>query len=460
MGTRTAGGPTVGTHVGQKVNHFVCGAYLSANHYGIYQPSRSTLNAHVAPTLMTLRILPAALLFVATSAACSSASPPTLTSTFLYGWYSTPQTDGLYGHWNHSLLPHWTAAVRARYPENVSWKPPADLHSAFYPRGGPYSSNDDSKLRAQLAEMSQSGVGAAIVSWWGRAGTSGGDSQGVRTESFLARVFAEAEAAAAAGIACVRVAPHLEPYAGRDAAAVRADIEHLSSLYGDSPAWLRVDGRRVYYVYDSYHIHSSEWSRVLKPQGDSTVRGDAAVDGFFIGLWLDRHHGGELASGGFDGAYTYFASAGQSYGSSPEHWSSMVSEANQLGLRVVPCVGPGYDDSKIRPWNAAATRAREGGAYYTRMWQAALASGARHVGVTSWNEWGEGTQVEPAEPRTVDVAALAPLGEALDADLRARLGAKDAYEDYTPHGPDYYLTLTREFSLVLGQAAGDAEAEL
>lgn len=391
-------------------------------------------------------------------AVCSSSSPSSLTSTFLYGWYANPTVDGRWGHWNHSLLPHWTEAVRARYPDGVSWRPPADLHSAFFPRGGPYSSSDDSKLRAQLAEMSKSGVGAAIVSWWGRAGTSGGDSQGVRTESFLARVFAEAEAAGAAGGACVRVVPHLEPYAGRDVAALRADIEQLSSLYGDSPAWLRINGRRVYYVYDSYHIEAAEWSRLLTHKGDMTLRDDPALDGFFIGLWLDRHHGAELASGGFDGAYTYFASAGQSYGSTPDHWPAMVSEAKTLGLRVVPCVGPGYDDSRIRPWNVGATRSREGGAYYKRMWQAALASGAHHVGVTSWNEWGEGTQVEPAEPRVVDVAALAPLGEALDADLRARLGAKDAYADYSPHDPDYYLTLTREFSLLLeGRVEGDAD---
>ena len=32
----------------------------------------------------------------------------------------------------------------------------------------------------------------------------------------------------------------------------------------------------------------------------------------------------------------------------------------------VPSVGPGYKDTKIRPWNSAATRDREGGARYSR----------------------------------------------------------------------------------------------
>ena len=63
-------------------------------------------------------------------AAAVPAGRQSIVSAFLYGWYSTPSVDGRWSHWNHSLLPHWTASVRERYPE-ASWRPPADLHSAF-----------------------------------------------------------------------------------------------------------------------------------------------------------------------------------------------------------------------------------------------------------------------------------------------------------------------------------------
>ena len=391
------------------------------------------------------------------SFSCSSELGASLVTAFWYGWYKTPQVDGLWSHWNHSLLPHWTEAVRSRFPANVSWVPPDDIHAPFYPAGGLYSSADVSRLRVQVEAMGRAGVGAAAVSWWGRAGTSGGDSQGVRTEGFLARAAVATEDAAAAGRACVRFMPHLEPYAGRDAASLREDIEHLVAAHGTSPSWLRVGGRRVFLIYDSYHLPPSEWARLLTPGGDLSVRGDATVDGFFIGLWLDHGHGHDLASGGFDGAYTYFASAGSSYGSSPQAWSAMKAEAAVSGLLFMPCVGPGYDDTRIRPWNSGATRSREGGAYYQRMWRTAIDAGARYVGVTSWNEWGEGTQIEPAEPRAVDVAALAPLGRALPAPLRAQLGARDVYEDYSPHGPDFYLELTAGFAAELANAAASGD---
>ena len=55
-----------------------------------------------------------------------------------------------------------------------------------------------------------------------------------------------------------------------------------------------------------------------------------------------------------------------------------------------------YDDSRIRPWNAAAWRYRGMGKYYEDMWAAAVASQPAVVAITSYNEWGEGTQIEAA----------------------------------------------------------------
>ena len=95
-------------------------------------------------------------------------------------------------------------------------------------------------------------------------------------------------------------------------------------------------------------------------------------------------------------------------------------------MLFVPSVGPGYDDSRIRPWNRANTKHRDGGKYYEGMWRAALAVSPDMVTITSYNEWGEGTQIEPATSHTT--------------------AAGDAYADYSPHAPDHYLALTRRWA--------------
>ena len=70
----------------------------------------------------------------------------------------------------------------------------------------------------------------------------------------------------------------------------------------------------------------------------------------------------------------------------------------------------------------ATTRDREEGRYYDRMFETALASSPRWIGITSFNEWHEGTQIEPAIPKSIP-------------------GFN--YVDYSPFGPEHYLDRTR-----------------
>jgi glycoprotein endo-alpha-1,2-mannosidase len=390
-------------------------------------------------------------------------------SAFFYMWYGTPEVDGRWVHWDHSQLPHWRADVRARFPpESVRWLPPDDLHSPFFPQRGPYSSRDAAVLREQFEEMRGAGIDTAIVSWWGRPdGSSAGDSQGVVTDAAL---LAALDAARLAGVS---VALHLEPYAGRSVESVRADLAYLAQTYFAHPAIARraskaarrgeaaaarepPGGAPWVFVYDSYHIAASEWARLLGAGGDLSVRG-SPLDVHATGLWLTAVDGEALAAGGFDGAYTYFAAEGFSHGATSTNWAEMAGFCRARGMAFAPSVGPGYDDTKIRPWNTEWVRARNHGDYYRGMWERALASGADEVSVVSWNEWGEGTQVEPAAPRRVDVDALAPLGRALNRTLRAQLqlAASDAYQDYEDAGgPRAYLHLTSQFAQRLRRARG------
>lgn len=471
-----------------------------------------------------LRFFLVALLFVALSPAVDANES---VYAFFYTWYGTPEQDGRWLHWNHSVLPHWTEAVRRQYPE-AAFVPPHDLHSPFFPAKGPYSSANRTVIRQQLKEMRESGIGVAVVSWWGRPdGSSSGDSQGVVTERILQTMFEVAEEellkSEQEGGVVVKLALHMEPYHGRDIHAFRKDVQYLSQRYGGFKSWHRIEGKPAFFVYDSYHVKAEDWALLLKrdntdprakelslrrseDQEEAKEEGaDAAglteiqrqlrrkrrglqvqqpkrnrqntksddsqrdsvfdLDGFFIGLWLERHHGDELKRGGFDGTYSYFSSDGFSYGSTTRNWRDMATKAKQDGLLFIPCVGPGYDDTRIRPWNAHTRKDREQGRYYRRMWEAALNalsspsstvddSGA--VAITSFNEWGEGTQIEPAVPRSIDVDVLAPQGLALSRELRAALRLKDRYDDYDYNGGDgdaassssssFYLRLTKEFS--------------
>jgi glycoprotein endo-alpha-1,2-mannosidase len=61
--------------------------------------------------------------------------------------------------------------------------------------------------------------------------------------------------------------------AGRTVESVRADLEHLMSQHNTSEGLMRVGGRPVYFVYDSYRLPADEWARLLGTDGNITVRG-------------------------------------------------------------------------------------------------------------------------------------------------------------------------------------------
>lgn len=345
---------------------------------------------------------------------------------FYYAWYGNPANDGAYRHWDHAVLPHWDPKVNARVfgadaaealganPSSRalgSHHPPDDIHAPFYPSRGCYSSLDPRVLDAHMREALASGVNTFAVSWWGRPDVVGtADSQGVNTDAALHLVVAAAErtwrasasdasaSASAEFPGGMRVAFHLEPYPGRTAATVREDLRHILDRHGDSPALLRGarGGGPVFFVYDSYHVSPRDWSTILSPTGPDTVRG-TDLDGVFLALWLTRADGAQIETGGFDGGYTYFADPATSTAADPKNWRALSDEAAARGLLFVPSVSPGYNDTRIRPWNAKTTRSRRGGRTYAANWRAALAARPAAVTITSWNEWGEGTQIEPAE---------------------------------------------------------------
>jgi glycoprotein endo-alpha-1,2-mannosidase len=66
-------------------------------------------------------------------------------------------------------------------------------------------------------------------------------------------------------------------------------------------------------------------------------------------------------------------------------------------LLCAPSVGPGYDGA--RAGEAPALSGRRNGTTYDNLWNAALAARPDIVTITSYNEWGEGTQIEAAVPR-------------------------------------------------------------
>jgi hypothetical protein len=264
-----------------------------------------------------------------------AAAEPVRTAIFFYPWYSNRAHDGEFAHWQQG-----------------DHNPPFDISSAFYPYRGAYSSDDLSTLRAQMRDIRQAGVDEVVSSWWGSGSPEDERLPAVRR---VAQRFG------------LRLAVQLEPYNGRSIASIAGDLQHLRAL-----------GVHDVYVYRATDFPAGAW---------------AALDLRLSGLRVFAQTGyvGFAANAGFAGFYTYDI---LTYGG--EKFERLCSEAHARGLLCAPSVGPGYD-AKFATGDPRI-KSREDGATYDSMWRAALAADPDLVTITSYNEWSEGTQIEPAKP--------------------------------------------------------------
>jgi glycoprotein endo-alpha-1,2-mannosidase len=256
-------------------------------------------------------------------------------SAFYYPWYGTVATDGAFQHWgqrNHT--------------------PPNDIASNFYPARGVYSSSDKLVISAQMDEIHAAGIDEIAVSWWGK-----GSPEDARLPAVVAAAHADG----------IVVAIHLEPYPGRTVATIVNDLTYL-----------RTYGVHTFYVYQAFDLPIADWAaaKVALHAGGSV-------------LWAQTGLAGAAAAAGFDGVYTYDI---VTYGGNT--FARLCNEAHALHLLCAPSVGPGYDarrgsgDPHVKP--------RRRGATYDAMWRAGIAAKADRITITSFNEWHEGTQIEPA----------------------------------------------------------------
>lgn len=169
-------------------------------------------------------------------------------------------------------------------------------------------------------------------------------------------------------------------------ADVLAALRHLLTVHANHPAYLRIGGKPVIFFWRQGRFPAESWAAIRNQ-----------VDPGRSSIWIEE--GVTLSHmQHFDGHHLYSVA----WDAQPEQqllkWSRWVRDwsADYGADRYwVATVMPGYDDL-VTGRDGAFVRDRAGGDYYRRCWEGAIQSGADMVIITSFNEWLEGTQIEPS----------------------------------------------------------------
>jgi hypothetical protein len=225
-------------------------------------------------------------------------------------------------------------------------------YTHFHPSLGFYDSNDTGTIAAHLDQFRYAGIQAAISSWWG---------QGDRTDRALPTLLQTTRATGSP----VRWTVYYEQEGWGDpsVAQLSADLAYLRDRYAADPAYLRIGGRFVVFAY-----------------GDATD-GCAMAD-----RW--RQANAKI------GAYVVLKvfPGYQSCASQPDGWHQYAPANREQSQPGSFTVSPGF-------WLATdpAPRLARDITCFRRAVRDMVASGAPWQLVTTFDEWGEGTSVEPAQ---------------------------------------------------------------
>lgn len=255
----------------------------------------------------------------------------------------------------------------------------------------PYESWERDAMERHIGWARGAGIDVLVSAWFGPRDNN-------PTESNLKTLLDVAQPAG------VKMAILLETDSG-DFFPTRGSLvdalKHAMSTHVNHPAYLRVDGRPVMFVWRPAAVFGTNGARVNQ-RGAPTVAAWRAlldeVDPQRQAIWIAE--GEDFATlDVFDGIFPYsIAWAGDPAGQLSSYGGRVraYNGSNGTAKRWIATAMPGYDDTRIPGRGKTFAVDRAGGSYYERTFQGAIASQPDWVMISSFNEWLEGHQIEPA----------------------------------------------------------------
>ena len=304
-----------------------------------------------------------------------------------------------------------------------TFAPPSSIAADFFPAdywsgatGYPasvYSSSSSTVLLAQCKAAIQAGINVLIVSW---------SPPTDRSNSLISTLLTAAQTAQSQTGKPLSISFMIEPYGaanftdpvtstvvnvGRSATTLWHAVNYINSTYGSHPNFFKTNRTGMNFAGSSngvniFFLNRPDIDNVISntsitPSGTywqtstDNIHNIAQVPGQGL-IIANKFQASDLNTQHFDGGFSNFAMPSDTD-------TFQYVRAYQLSFPpsaiAIPMVSPGYSawrEQAIPP----VRNVRNAGALYTKQFNEAMNVSGWDIGIDSFNNWGLGTQIEPA----------------------------------------------------------------
>ncbi|MCY1044225.1 glycoside hydrolase family 71/99-like protein [Corallococcus sp. bb12-1] len=289
----------------------------------------------------------------------------------LMPWFETRATSGN-GGWGI----HWTMANQN--PDVVDGSGRRQIASHYYPLIGPYGSGDRDVVEYQLLLMKYAGVDGVLIDWPGTINAFDYPKNRANSEAVIAQT-----AAVGLDFAVVYEDHNVKfAYDGGfitdKPGAARNDMAYLRDRYFNQPNYIRQDNAPLLLVFGPQTFQSpGEWTNVFSPLSQKPT---------FLTLWYESGEAGGNAKGEFAWIYPDFTEGlTHFYNNQP---SPLKFGSVYPGFRSFYAAGG---------WGGPTWEIAHNGlnSFNQTLDLAKNAASINHFQINTWNDYGEGTMIEP-----------------------------------------------------------------
>ena len=249
-----------------------------------------------------------------------------------------------------------------------------------------YVSSDDATIDRQVIEAANAGITGFVSSWWGPGDQT--DSNFVKLLAHSATLQNNTGYHFASSIYFESDAPALSGQAN-----IVNGLSYLISHYSNDSHFFHWNGKPVFFFWDPLGGGRTlaEWAaiRAQVDPNNATIWSAEGVDTSLLTVFDGIH----LFSGGYWGIQ---------HGDMPQvdqGFRSQVSAYNAAhGTQKIWAAGviPGYNDTLVPGRTGTYIVPRNNGSTYQQSWAGAMSSQPDWITITSFNEWFEGSMIEPS----------------------------------------------------------------